>query len=319
MECSKPLIAILMALYNPRTDWLEEQLLSLNDQTYPVLEIYICDDCSDRISYDEIEAIVNRCITRFPYHLYRNSTNLGSNKTFERLTKEADGVYFAYCDQDDIWLEHKIELLKSEIESSHALLVCSDVIPIDKNGRQIGNSIKDFRPRHIFCSGNGLAETLIYRNFVIGCTMLIDAKTARMAVPFAVSMVHDHYLAFVCALHGSIVVMPQPLVKYRMHDDNQTSVLAGIVNKDDYKQKHISSFCKRVSELSDRFELKGLTLAEEWSGARLKNADRRPGGAYSLYKLRGVNRTTSWFEMIALRMPSPLFTIAVRLIQSGKI
>ena len=34
-ETGKPLIAILMAVYEPRMDWLEEQLDSLERQTYP--------------------------------------------------------------------------------------------------------------------------------------------------------------------------------------------------------------------------------------------------------------------------------------------
>ena len=38
------LISILMAVYEPRMDWLREQLESLNVQTYPNLELIVCDD-----------------------------------------------------------------------------------------------------------------------------------------------------------------------------------------------------------------------------------------------------------------------------------
>lgn len=46
METGKPLISILMAVYEPRLDWLREQLDSLNAQTYPNLRLYVRDDCS---------------------------------------------------------------------------------------------------------------------------------------------------------------------------------------------------------------------------------------------------------------------------------
>ena len=39
MGTGKPLIAILMAVYEPRMDWLREQLLSLEGQTYPNLRL----------------------------------------------------------------------------------------------------------------------------------------------------------------------------------------------------------------------------------------------------------------------------------------
>ena len=39
MGTDKPLISILMAVYEPRMDWLREQLMSLNDQTYPNLRL----------------------------------------------------------------------------------------------------------------------------------------------------------------------------------------------------------------------------------------------------------------------------------------
>ena len=127
MGNGKPLIAILMAVYEPRMDWLREQLESLNAQTYPNLRLYIRDDCSPAVPFEEIRALVETCITKFPFTIARNAENVGSNKTFERLTEEAEGDLFAYCDQDDVWLPEKLEILQEEMERTGALLVCSGV------------------------------------------------------------------------------------------------------------------------------------------------------------------------------------------------
>lgn len=320
METGKPLISILMAVYEPRLDWLKEQLDSLNAQTYPNLRLCVRDDCSPTVSFGEIKALVAQCITAFPYTVERNGENLGSNKTFETLTAEAEGEYFAYCDQDDIWMPEKLTVLQEVLAGNpKAALVCSDVIPIDGAGNKLGESIRALRPRHVFQSGAGLAPSLLYRNFVIGCTMLIRSDLARRAIPFAESMVHDHYLAFVCALEHEIVSLEQPLICHRIHGGNQTGVLAHIRTKEDYVERHMEPFCRRVEELSARFDLPELTEAAEWAEARRANARRERGAMGRLWALRGLNKSTTCFELFALRFPRPLFRLAVRVIQKGKI
>ena len=58
MGTDKPRISILMAVYEPRIDWLREQLVSLNEQTYPNLRLYIRDDCSPTVPYEQIQSCV---------------------------------------------------------------------------------------------------------------------------------------------------------------------------------------------------------------------------------------------------------------------
>ena len=318
-ETGKPLVSILMAIYEPRMDWLREQLRSLNAQTYPNLRLYIRDDCSPTVPYEEIQSCVQDCISAFPYTIQRNKENLGSNGTFERLTQEAEGEYFAYCDQDDVWLPEKIGTLVCELESRKAALVCSDVIIMDAEGRQTANSITAVRPRHIFRSGEGLSGCLLYRNFVVGCTMLLPASLAKQACPFAKSMVHDHYLALYAAVRGAIYSYPGPLIRYRSHGGNQTGVLVKITTKEDYIRRHLGAFVDRIQELSQRFSFPELTLARQWAEARVENSRGGLHGFWKLWRLRKVNRPTSYFELIGLRLPNFLFGFAVREIQKGKL
>ena len=89
----KPRIAILLAVYEPRMDWLQEQLRSLDAQTYPNLMLYVRDDGSRTVSFERIEQCVQQNIHSFSYKVEQNEKNLGSNSTFERLTREAEGEY----------------------------------------------------------------------------------------------------------------------------------------------------------------------------------------------------------------------------------
>ena len=319
MATDKPQIAILMAVYEPRMDWLREQLMSLEAQTYSNIKLYVRDDCSPTVSFETIQSCVKDCIRAFPYEVARNEENLGSNKTFERLTAEAEGEYFAYCDQDDIWAPEKLERLENRLAKDSADLVCSDVYLIDGAGERFGESIADIRPRHVFRQGAGLAPGLIYRNFVIGCTALVRAARAKQALPFADSMVHDHYLAFFSALHGSIAVCPDRLVHYRIHGGNQTGVLAHIDDRKSYLEHHLTPFCERVEELGKRVSLPELDVAAQWARARVRNARRQPGGMRALWKLRKVNLTTTMFELIVLRLPQFLMRPILGAIQAGKL
>ena len=319
METDKPLISILMAVYEPQMEWLKEQLLSLNAQTYPHLRLYVRDDCSSAVSFEEIQSCVQDCISAFPVTITKNEKNLGSNKTFERLTQEAQGEYFAYCDQDDIWLPEKLEWLYTILSSKKAVLACSDVFVIDGEGEMQAKSITQVRPHHCFLSGDDLTDSLIYRNFVIGCTMLIDASVAKQAFPFPKTMVHDHFLALYASTKGKIISDSKPLICYRIHGGNQTGTLAKILTKQDYYERYILLFCERIDELSGRFQLPELERAGKWAQARKKNYRKERGGIWGLIKYHQVNLKTSFFEIVALRLPNIFFEFLIKLIQKGKI
>ena len=316
-QTGKPLVAILMAVYEPRLDWLREQLESLEAQTYPNLRLYIQDDCSPTVPFEKIEDCVRDCIRSFPYEIKRNEVNLGSNQTFERLTQEAEASYFAYCDQDDVWLPEKLEVLQEEIERSGALLVCSDMYIIDGDGKQTADSITKIRRHHIFRSGEGLAEGLLISNFVTGCTMLIRRETAKAAVPFCPYMVHDHYIALYCAAIGRIQSVMHPLIRYRIHSDNQSGVMAGVRDKDSYGKIRIDTVVERFQWLEKYFpHRKGLekTIQQrlEWLLARQSNwkerRDRR-----TIWKYRRFSPLASIFELVAVYFPERMFLFFVGL------
>lgn len=313
MEAGKPLISILMAVYEPRMDWLEEQLRSLNDQTYPNLRLYMRDDCSPTVPIEDIESLVKKCVTAFPYVLERNEKNLGSNGTFERLTQEAEGDYFAYCDQDDVWLPEKLTVLRNEIERTGALLACSDMFIIDGDGRQTADSINEVRRHHRFRSGMGLAKDLLTHNFATGCTMLVRARAAKDAVPFCPYMVHDHYIALWCAERGMIHSVERPLLCYRLHQNNQTGLMTGVTDRASYGVVRIDGIVERLRWLEKNFpcgeELSGeIRACLSWALAREDNWQHR-GGKRTVWKYRRFSPIPSVFEVFAAGMPECVFRV----------
>ena len=315
MGTGKPLIAILMAVYEPRMDWLREQLDSLEKQTYPDLKLYVRDDCSRAVSFADIERCVGDCIRSFPYEIHRNEENLGSNETFQRLTEEADGEYFAYCDQDDVWLPEKLAVLQEELERTGALLVCSDMYIINGEGKRIADSITRIRKHHVFYSGEGLAKRLLFHNFVTGCTALVQSREAKTAVPFCPYMVHDHYLALWCAERGAVISLQMPLIFYRVHGDNQTNLLSGVRDKASYGEVRILRMLERLRWLDVNFPC-GEELDQElrtgllWAQARAENWQGR-GGKATVWKYRWYSPIPSVFEMLAAGMPECVFQVCL--------
>lgn len=314
-----PTVAILLATYNPPVHWLGELLDSLNAQSYPNLCLYVRDDASTSISMRELDEILRKHITAFPYKLLQNEQNLGSNGTFEALVRDCNEPYIAFCDQDDVWNPDKIENTLSLLQSSplHPVTVCTNVSVIDGDGNPIADRMEHHRKRHVFLRGEGLAPELIHRNFALGCTMIMERERLLSYLPFPKEIVHDHYITFCAACDGAIDYLDEPQMRYRVYGGNQTVVMAGVRTKEDYLARRILTFDQRIKHMSRVASLPALKEASEWSRARLMNFHREKGGFRALWKTRHTDPKTSLLELLILRLPTPLFRFVISLIQKG--
>lgn len=230
-------VDIVLATYKPNKTFFKKLLKSLNNQTYAKLNLIVRDDSDDYDEYMKIEELLNKNIKAFSYRIEKNDKNIGSNKTFEELTKDTSADYIAYCDQDDIWEEEKISKLVDNLEKRNAVLSYSDLAIIDENDQIVANSFRDIHKRLIHLEGDSLFDFFLRRNSVTGCTMLLKSEIAKEAIPFCTGYyVHDHWLALFASSVGRISYVPEPLIKYRIHGGNQigASMLSGIESREDY-------------------------------------------------------------------------------------
>ena len=317
------LVSVIIATYNPNIIWFEKQLNSINNQTYSNIEVILLDDCSEYEKYLDVNEIAS-IIRRFPLKIYRNDKNLGSNKAFEKLVNLASGDYIAFCDQDDIWNNEKIEVLVSEIENiPNTLLAYSDMKIIDDNDNIIYNSMRTYRKRHVFFEGDNLFKQLIYRNFVVGCTMLVKKDIVLKSLPFVDSMVHDHYIALFASCFGNIKFVNKPLIFYRQHGNNQTGVFMNVSNKKNYEIVRIDSFIKRINDLSINIYIKNkqeLSIARKWGVNRKKwwqNFNFK--AMFNMMKLKSCDSTTTFFELLFARVPNFIFKKVIYAIKNKNL
>lgn len=211
-------VAILMCTYQG-ADHLEDQLLSISNQTHKNWLLWASDDNST----DGTREI-----------LYRYRENWGSErlsilkgpargfvKNFLSLTchSEIKADYFAYCDQDDVWeidkLKRAINWL-STIAPQTPSLYCSRTLLIDEENNQIGFSCPPKKPP---CFCNSIAQ-----NIASGNTMVFNAAARNLLIqvgPSAPVAAHDWWLYMVVTgCGGKVFYDPHPTVRYRQHGNN---------------------------------------------------------------------------------------------------
>lgn len=310
-------ITVVMALYKPNLKWLAEELISIEKQTYRNFSVIAWNDCPEDI-YD-YDSFFKKYLVSIPFQIYTGKENRGSNGAFAALTELVKTPYIAYCDQDDIWCEDKLEVLLCTMKSEKADLVCSDMMVIDGDSKKIASCISEVRPRQIFYPGENALEHLLAKNFVTGCTVLMKTDVAQAALPFPDSVFHDWWLAIYTAAIGKIAMAPKPLMKYRIYGGNQSAVLAGIYDKESYYKKRILTQFEFVKIVAERFSEKNeVQIAWQWMQDR-KEYFNKPNTriARRLLSQRKNNKWTTYFELLLPFMPNWIFVAIVKLVKNG--
>lgn len=102
-KMNKPLVSVILTLYEIKKEYLLECLESLLNQTYDNIEIIAIDDCSPTVDYSDIPSLSSKI------HLYRNETNLKMNKSVNKAFSLAKGKYLIRLGSDDIFAKDMIE------------------------------------------------------------------------------------------------------------------------------------------------------------------------------------------------------------------
>ncbi|MDP8265843.1 MAG: glycosyltransferase family 2 protein [Candidatus Aceula meridiana] len=206
------MISIALATYNGEK-YLREQLDSIYGQTYKDIEVVVCDDCST----DGTMLILKEYENKHGLRVYCNEKNLGYIKNFEKAVLLCRGEYVALSDQDDMWVPQKLETLMKEL--GHNLLIFSDLSLVAEDGKEIAKSASRYNRVNL---RRALAiQYMAFRNYINGCTILFRRELVKKAVPFNPHVPHDYWLAMFALNENRLTYVPDQLVKYRQHSDNE--------------------------------------------------------------------------------------------------
>lgn len=129
-------ISIAMATYNGER-FIAEQLDSLAAQSRPPHELVVCDDGSSDATLEIVESFARRA--PFPVRVFRNERNLGYADNFLKAAGLCEGDWVAFCDQDDVWLPHKLaDCAQAIARSPEAVMVLQNAELCDEQLRPQG-------------------------------------------------------------------------------------------------------------------------------------------------------------------------------------
>ena len=221
-------ISVIIATYNGEK-YIEKELDSIRAQSIPVNEVLIGDDCSK----DNTRSIVNKYIDKYnlsSWRLIENQTNLGLSKNFFNLLSMATGDYIFIADQDDEWMNNKVESMVKIMNSDHDIMCLSSSFDIIDKNSNIIEAPKGLTNIMSIDDGSIIdinTEDLIGHSMIRGCMMCIRKELINVILktqlPEHLSMdllCHDWAISIVASIVGKCKQYNKVLAHYRIHGEN---------------------------------------------------------------------------------------------------
>lgn len=219
-----------MATFNGEK-YIENQILSILQQNHKDWTLYIHDDGSSDSTLEIINKYVkldNRIII-----IDDGVSGLGVGKNFLHALKYSKQDYAIFCDQDDIWLENKVEELLNRMNQidiiKEPVLIYCDGYAWDKHSIR-GESISKAHAKN-------LSEFIMFNGGYQGCSIIMNRSLMNLANEFSgYTYHHDDLVSLIAHTFGKVEFYPKQLMLYRQHSDAVTG------NKSFKKKKFYGAF-----------------------------------------------------------------------------
>lgn len=215
-------VSVAMATYNGAS-YIKEQLASIMRQTREVDEVIICDDCSN----DNTVAIVKKFIQQYQlqnkWKIEVNESNLGYGSNFIQAVKMSTGDIIFFCDQDDVWVEDRIQVMEATMaENWEILMLGSEYEPFEStqgaykaSSRELASFRNDKSLEHV----NLQAKSIFIGN--LGCCMCIRRSFFNQILPYWYEgWAHDEFVWKLSLCLGGAYIYHGITIRRRLHSSN---------------------------------------------------------------------------------------------------
>ena len=216
-------VLILLSTYNGEK-YLPELLTSLLNQNGVDLHILIRDDGSKDNTIAYLKNVADR---RVEFYIGENKRAVGS---FLELIQKAplSYDYYAFCDQDDVWLEDKVSTAVRKLN-----IVESEKPSLYYSGQIITDSDLKVLYKHNLDTQRSIKANCIF-NQMAGCTSVFNKALLQELKKYTPQNIygHDVWCYRVCAaLEGNIIVESEGKILYRQHGNNVVGLQRGVRGK----------------------------------------------------------------------------------------
>ncbi|MGF2142106.1 glycosyltransferase [Vagococcus fluvialis] len=211
-----------MSTYNGEK-YLEEQLNSIFQQKGVKVSVLVRDDGSSDSTLNILEKFKELG------HLldYYIEENVGACSSFLRMLKKKDIStsnydYYAFSDQDDIWLENKLYIAVNRLETLNdgkpklyygsAIVVNNSLVPLSNL------IIRDIKNKN----------DVLFRNRAQGSTMVFNEELKKLIIKNEKNdkiIMHDWWINLISEYTGTEIIKDKtPYLMYRQHENNVIGV-----------------------------------------------------------------------------------------------
>ncbi|KZL50434.1 glycosyl transferase [Nodularia spumigena CENA596] len=219
MSKNQPKVSIGLPVYNGEK-FIKSALDSLLSQTFEDFELII----SDNASTDNTEEICRGYAAqdkRIRY--YRNDTNFGCSRNFNRVFELSVGEYFKWAAYDDLHAPDFIMKCVAVLDNNPTVVLChSHVSFIDENGDFLQNyniqlNTDSQHPHKRF-------HELLTKHLCYQCYGVIRANSLRKVPPMGSYGTADGILLLRIGLLGEFYEIPEYLFFARSHSEQSLSM-----------------------------------------------------------------------------------------------
>jgi glycosyltransferase involved in cell wall biosynthesis len=210
----KPRVSIGLPVFNGE-EYLAETLDSILAQTYSDFELIISDNASTDGTQEICRAYAARD-RRIRY--FRNETNLGAAKNYNRVFELSSGEYFKWAAHDDLYAPEYLERCVEVLDREPSVVICHpETIMIDEHSEYVEDfdDYLDLRsPRPHERLRDYLFRPVGRCNAIIGVIRASELKQTPLIESYVGS---DAVLLGELSLHGQVYRVPEHLFFRRDH------------------------------------------------------------------------------------------------------
>ena len=209
----KPLISVIMSVYNEPIEWISQSINSILNQTLNNFEFIIVND--NPIRSENISLLKSFVANDRRIKIIYNQTNLGLPASLNKAIDQAQGKYIARMDADDISLSNRFQLQYDFLEKNPEYGICGTYAhKLDKNSK-IGKKIRLDQTNEEL-----KARLLFYSPFVHPSVMVRTDLIYRLKYNENFRVAQDVELWLRMSKETKFYNIPKTLLYYRVHGCN---------------------------------------------------------------------------------------------------
>lgn len=215
-------LSVAMATYNG-ADYIQEQLESIWKQTRAVDEVIICDDRSKDDTVAIVKEFIRQNQLQDQWRIEVNDTNLGFGSNFIHAVMKTTGDLIYFCDQDDIWVEDRVQVMEAIMEENREIsMLGSEYDPFLSSADAFHASLRDLSR---FKNDRSLEHVKLQARSIfignLGCCMCIRREFFEQIMPYWFEgWAHDEFVWKLALCLDRAYIYHGITIRRRLHTAN---------------------------------------------------------------------------------------------------